>query len=237
MSYNNIAKQWHTITGSQGGAFKKYVLNDIILSKIPQIDNYTILELGSGNGYFIPLLLKRFSGQIPNRIVISDQSPALIKIASKKFPIPNAEYLQLDVRDNFPFENDEFDLILTTMMFNELSKGSVFRALKECSRVLKDDGILLVTVLHPSFIESLDKRGLLKQDQKGHFTMPGGKNIRLPVIKRKMCEYSYLFAQSGFQFIIEDIFATKEVLNEKTGLRYSGNCPIAALFICKKKAI
>ncbi|NHJ06288.1 MAG: class I SAM-dependent methyltransferase, partial [Candidatus Heimdallarchaeota archaeon] len=194
-----------------------------------------ILELGAGNGYFIPLMLKHFSGQIPNRIVITDQSEALLAIARKSFLINDAEYHHLDIRDDFPFGDAEFDLILTTMVFNEITRGGLFRALKECYRVLTDQGIMIATVLHPDFILNLDKRGMLQRNQKGHLTMPGTKNLRLPVVKRKMGEYFHLLEQTNFQFEVEDVYPTKEVLNEKKGLQYASNNPIAAIFVCKKK--
>ena len=55
--YSRIAKQWHDITGYHGGPFKKYVLNDHLLEQISSIDNLSILELGAGNGYFMPKAL------------------------------------------------------------------------------------------------------------------------------------------------------------------------------------
>lgn len=70
--YDRIARQWHRVTGYHGGAFKRYVLNERILARIDGIDGLAILELGAGNGYFAPLLLRRFSGQQPTHLVISD---------------------------------------------------------------------------------------------------------------------------------------------------------------------
>ncbi|MFW9924032.1 MAG: class I SAM-dependent methyltransferase [Candidatus Thorarchaeota archaeon] len=235
MSYNKIAHKWHTITGSKGGALKNYLLNDLILNKIPNIEKASILELGAGNGYFIPLMLKHFSGQIPKRIVITDQSIELLKIAQKYFFVHNAEYFPLDIRKEFPFNNDEFDLILSTMVFNEISRGGLFRALIECQRVLKPQGILLATVLHPEFVANLDKRGLLKEDQHKQLTMPGANDIRLPVIRRKIGEYYYLFEETKFQFEVEEVYPTKEIISAKSGLQYAGNCPLAAIFKCIKK--
>jgi hypothetical protein len=54
--YSRIAKQWHEATGYQGGSLKKYVLNDYLLKNIESITDRSILELGAGNGYFIPLI-------------------------------------------------------------------------------------------------------------------------------------------------------------------------------------
>ena len=61
--YDRIAKQWHQATGHKGGAFKELVLNDVLLKKLPTIESSSILELGAGNGYFLRLLLRHFSGQ------------------------------------------------------------------------------------------------------------------------------------------------------------------------------
>ena len=233
--YNRIAKQWHANTGKEGGALKKYILNDLILEKIVQIENASILELGAGNGYFISLMMKYFSGQKPKKIVITDQSEKLLKIAQKNFPNAIAQYLPLDIRGQFPFDSNEYDIILATMIFNEVSKGGLFRALKECNRVLSDKGKMIATVLHPDFITNLDRRGLLHRNKNGLLTMPGAKNLRLPVVKREMKEYYYLFSQTKFHFEVDDIHPTKEVLNEKSGLKNYGKNPIAAIFTCSKK--
>lgn len=106
--YDRIAKQWHRHTGYHGGPFKCYVLNDHMLAQISGIAGKAILELGAGNGYFAPLLLRHFSGQIPNRLVITDQSHVLLRIAQSSFPIDGAEYLTLDVQDPFPFPDGSF---------------------------------------------------------------------------------------------------------------------------------
>jgi hypothetical protein len=82
--YDGIARQWHRATGHHGGALKRYVLNDLILDRIEAtgpIAGRAILELGAGNGYLAPMLLRRYGGQAPARLVISDQSLALLDIA------------------------------------------------------------------------------------------------------------------------------------------------------------
>src|SRR5262245_34725927 len=98
--YDRIARKWHAVTGAQGGALKKLVLNDLVLSKLPDIAGLAILELGAGNGYFLPLVLRRFSGQVPSRVVITDQSRVLIDLAQRVFRVPGAEYRVLDARES-----------------------------------------------------------------------------------------------------------------------------------------
>src|SRR5713101_8065328 len=134
--YDHIAKKWHTLTGAHGGAFKKYALNDLVLSRISGIAGLAILELGAGNGYFMPLVLRRFSGQVASRIVITDQSELMLRLAQRSFKVAEAEYQVLDVRAPFPLGNDSFDLILANMIFNEITTPDLRRAVRECHRVL-----------------------------------------------------------------------------------------------------
>lgn len=175
--YDRIAKKWHEITGYRGGAFKRLVLNEFLLDRIPGISGQAVLELGAGNGYFMPMLMERFSGQPPKRVVITDISSRLLEITQRHFRIDGAEYRQLDIRREFPFGVREFDLILATMVFNEVSDSSLKKALRECRRVLSEAGVLLFTVTHPQFVESLRKREQTKRDRNGLLTMPGADQL------------------------------------------------------------
>src|SRR5207249_1429843 len=104
--YDRIVKKWHSITGAHGGALKKMVLNDLVLDRLPDIAGLAILELGAGNSYFFPLVLRRFSGRLPARIVITDESSALSNLAQSVFQVADAEYQVLDVSDSFPFSDE-----------------------------------------------------------------------------------------------------------------------------------
>ena len=232
--YDSIARQWHKTTGYRGGEFKRLVLNDVLLESIPDIDGRSILELGAGNGYFIPLVLRKYSGKIPARIVITDQSSKLIEIAQKNFSIETAEYRILNVARKFPFADENFDMILATMIFNEVSTGVLRKALAESSRVLANGGVFLITVTHPDFINSLRKRSLLKGSGKGVLTMPGAGGLRLPVVVRKVEVYRRVLEELGFKYEEKSIYPTQEVLNAKPGLRNAGNIPLALLFRCVK---
>lgn len=232
--YDRIAKKWHQVTGYSGGAFKKLLLNDLLVERISSIQGQSILEVGAGNGYFLPLVFRRYSGQTPSRIVITDQSKALLAIAQRHFKISRAEYRELDVRSRFPFGDDGFDLILATMVFNEVSNQGLKSALAECLRILETSGMLLFTVTHPEFIDSLAKRDLLRKDRRGVLTMPGTDGLRLPVMKRTTEAYKDLLEQTGFQYEAEAVFPTQKVLNAKPGLRKAGNVPIALVCSCIK---
>jgi len=227
--YDRIARKWHEVTGSHSGAFKKYVLNDVLISKVSDAAGLAILELGAGNGYFLPLLLRRCSGHRPARVVVTDQSTKLLGLARRHCLVPDAEYLTLDIRRHFPFEPATFDLILATMVFNEVPTLGLRQALKECYRVLRPRGRLLATVTHPQFIESLARREELRATPHG-VTMPGAENLRLPVVARSIAQYETLFAAAGFTVEHEAAFPTEKVFREKPGLRLAGRLPLALVF-------
>ena len=232
--YNRIARQWHRLTGRNGGAFKEYVLNDALISAVRTIDGQTLLELGAGNGYFIPILLGRLSGQHAAGIVITDVSDALLNIARQKFKVKNAEYLQLDARAQYPFPPRTFDVILATMVFNEIGNRGWRAALQQCNRVLADRGRLIMTVAHPEFVGSLARRGQLRREASGLLTMPGAGNLRLPVVDRSRRAYERALAEAGFRYEAQELYPTQKVLNKKPILRTLGNKPIALVFNCSK---
>ena len=231
--YDRIAKRWHEITGYQGGSFKRHVLNELLIEMVGAVAGRAILELGAGNGYFMPLVMARYSGQVPARLVISDGSAKLLAIAESAFFIPGAEYLQLDVRSRYPFDDGAFDLIVATMVFNEVSTGGLRRALRECHRVLAAKGELLLTITHPAFVASLDRRQQLRADRRGRLTMPGPAELRLPIVPRRVRDYERLLAKAGFAWEKREVHLTEEVLHEKRGLRKVGERPVGLIFRCQ----
>jgi ubiquinone/menaquinone biosynthesis C-methylase UbiE len=233
-SYDRIAKQWHETTGHKGGPFKELVLNDILLEKIPEIAGRSILELGAGNGYFLPMVLRRFSGQAPSGIVVTDQSGQLLEIAQRHFRIKGAAYELLDAAKPFPFSDGQFDLIIASMLFNEMPARGFKSALAECHRVLSPDGLLLIAVTHPDFIAGLRNRGLLKPSREGILTMPGSGSLRLPVILRSLAGYRKALQDAGFQYQEEEAYPTPEVINLKAGLRNAWKVPVGLVYACAK---
>ncbi len=205
-----------------------------MLSEISSIAGKAILELGAGNGYFAPLLLRRFSGQLPGRLVITDQSQALLSIAESAFHLDGAEYVTLDVQDPFPFPDGSFDLVVAGMLFNELTTGGFEQALAGCARILTADGLLLATVLHPDLVHALAKKGALTDFGRGLFAMPSAEGLRLPVSRRSTAAYRAVMERSGFTVLTQDVHPDEKTLREKPGLRVSAGTPLALLIQCSR---
>ena len=230
--YDRIAKQWHDITGYHGGSFKKYILNDFLLEKIKGIDGLSILELGAGNGYFMPKVFKAFSGQRPAGVIVTDLSAAVLRVAEREFRRSEVEYRRLDIRRRFPFDNATIDLIVATMVVNELSTAGAKSALTECHRVLRDNGRLLVTVTHPAFIQNLKQRGELLKLGSSLWTMPARGPVRVPVAIRSEQEYDELITETGLRFSSHALYPDQRVLNERPGLKSASGLPLALVYDC-----
>ena len=161
----------------------------------------------------------RFSGQLPGRLVITDQSQVLLGIAESSFPIDGAEYVALDVQDPFPFPDGSFDLVLANMLFNELTTSGFEHALSECARILAADGLLLATVLHPDLVHALAKKGALTDFGRGLFAMPSAEGLRPPVSRRSTAVYRAVMEGCGFAVMTQDLHPDERMLREKPGSR------------------
>jgi SAM-dependent methyltransferase len=212
------------------------MLNDLLLGKIDSVAGKAILELGAGNGYFAPLMMRRYSGQTPERLLITDQSQKLLAIAQAQHRADHAEYLSLDVQQAFTLDNATFDLILASMLLNELTTSSLQNALQECARVLRQDGRLLATVPHPTFVYALAKKGALTDFGRGLFAMPSAEGLRLPVSRRPAQAYLDALAAAGFTVETEDVFPDEKTLHEKLGLKIPRDIPMALLLDCRMSA-
>lgn len=220
--YDKIAKQWHAITGYSGGSFKRLILNDIIISQMQSIQDKCILELGAGNGYLMKMLLMQFSSQIPSKIIISDVSEKQLEIAQKHFWISDAEYEVVDIYKKFPIASESVDIILSVMVYNEVTDRGLRNGIKESNRILRNNGIIITIVLHPDFINKQIKREIIKNNK-----MITSKGIKIPVIKRSLGKYKGVFETEHFKSEYQDIYGNEKLYNEKPALGKIKEVPIA----------
>ncbi len=96
----------------------------------------SVLDLGCGNGRHCSVL-----ADYGLEIVGLDASFELLKIAKKR--CPEGEYIKGDAR-KLPLEDSSFDAVLYIAAIHHLREGRV-DSLKECKRVLKARGTLLIS--------------------------------------------------------------------------------------------
>jgi len=115
---------------------RDYISHDIsILAKYCDKDDL-VLDLGCGNGRLSEILDCQYIG--------IDTSARMIEIARKRYP--NKKFL-ITKSLNFPFPDNHFDKIFCLSVFHHIpSKRLRQEFLKEIKRILKPNGILILTV-------------------------------------------------------------------------------------------
>ena len=144
--------------------------------------NDIVLDLGCNNGLVSNVI---FNMECE---VIGVDLPKVIKIAKVKFPY--IKFLSFNLNSSFPFEDNYFDCIMAGEIIKHIIDDEKF--LKECHRVLKDNGKLIITTPNIAYIRN---RMLLLLgryvDVETYMHLYAFRNL-----KRKM-------AKTGFKKIIE----------------------------------
>lgn len=95
-----------------------------------------ILDVGTGEGGFLPVLLKTFPGAIITGI---DPNTDSLKVSEQKFP--GIRFLEMEA-EKLHFDDDQFDVVSISMALHHLPK--IKKALKEIKRVVKPGGFIII---------------------------------------------------------------------------------------------
>ena len=141
-------------------------------------DGDRVLDIGCGNGRLLELLKDKNIEYIG-----IDSSEKLIAIAQKRYP--SKKFLVADAL-NLPFPTDNFDIVFLIAILHHIpSRAFRLKILQEANRVLKPNGLLILTawdiwrkeaisqILRYSFLKSIGKS---KLDFRDVF-VPWGKKV------------------------------------------------------------
>ncbi|MBU3129098.1 MerR family transcriptional regulator [Clostridium tagluense] len=140
--FDGWAKNYDNDVKGDRGSLKIYKNYEVILDRVFKKATYNIdkeveiLEIGVGTGN----LANRFLS-IGLHITGLDQSREMLNVAKEKFPklkLRLGEFLKL------PFENNTFDVIVSTYAFHHLNEEEKIVAIKEMLRILKNDGKIII---------------------------------------------------------------------------------------------
>ena len=98
-----------------------------------------VLDIGTGTGILLPFLIAELGGR--GKIIALDLSSQMLRHARAKEPQPIVDSVQADVIA-IPLVDNCVDLAICNSAFPHFSDKT--RALKEISRVLKNDGRLVI---------------------------------------------------------------------------------------------
>lgn len=116
-----------------------------ILEKIKQKNPKSILDVGCGDGFYLHLLCVLFPKA---KIVGIDSDKNALRSAYINIKYENVKIKYGNIY-NLNFESNSFDVVLASEVLEHLQDD--FKGLKEIHRVLRSDGLLLISVPHANY--------------------------------------------------------------------------------------
>lgn len=145
--WDKMASWWHAEAADHGVYHQHTDIDPVVKELLGSVKGKKVIEIGCGNGYFSRALAKRGA-----KVIALDVSSKMIAIASaeeKKKPL-GIVYLTRDAARLQGIKRDSFDLAVANMMFMDVA--NIEAAIKEIGRVLKPNGKLIFSILHPAFM-------------------------------------------------------------------------------------
>jgi 2-polyprenyl-3-methyl-5-hydroxy-6-metoxy-1,4-benzoquinol methylase len=147
VEWDKMALWWHAEAADRGVYHQHADIDPVVKELLGSVKGKKVLEVGCGNGYFSRTLAKRGA-----KVTALDVSSGMVAIASaeeKKKPL-GIVYLVRDAAHLRGIKSGSFDLAVANMVFMDVV--NIEAAVKEISRVLKPNGRLVFSILHPAFM-------------------------------------------------------------------------------------
>ncbi|MBP9759478.1 class I SAM-dependent methyltransferase [Candidatus Dojkabacteria bacterium] len=149
--YNEISDIWASkINNSETNKRLKVVFEDLLSKK--ELQNIKFLEVGCGLGYFSNKAFKMGA-----KVTGIDIGPKLVKINKKL--TPKGTFV-VSSASKLPFKDNTFDVVLSTEVIEHVDNQK--EALKEMCRVLKKNGVLVITTPNRLFKPLFDLLSFLR---------------------------------------------------------------------------
>jgi ubiquinone/menaquinone biosynthesis C-methylase UbiE len=143
-----------------------------------------VLDVGCGTGD-LTMAAKALAGP-SGEVVGTDASPEMIDLARRKAARAGVEVtFQLDLIENITFPDNQFDVVLSSLMMHHLPDDLKREGLAEIYRVLKPEGRLLIVDMESSSGGSIVQRlsDLMIQLHGGHTGMQNNVKKLIPLVE------------------------------------------------------
>lgn len=141
---NKNTKAWEKIFQKKGKFFTEpHEEMDMVIQTLKKQGVKKILDLGSGSGRHVIYLARNgFS------VYGLDNSVSGLDITKKwlKEEGFNAELVEQEMTDNFPWEDNFFDAVISIQVIHHADIATIKRIISEVERVTKQNGFIFITV-------------------------------------------------------------------------------------------
>lgn len=164
------------------------------IKKYHPLNINAILDIGSADG----LMLSRIKKEFPSAECIGlEYSEELIKTCEDE----NIKIVQGDAQ-NLPFQNDSFDVVCAAALIEHVENP--IKMLEEAFRVLKPDGIIIITTPDPFFDKIAQAIGHIEKGlHQETFTIKKLKDYFNKTGFRVLEAKKFMFSPIGFPFEIQ----------------------------------
>jgi len=158
-AWNKLADRWSNSYTEYGDTNRRFIIDPAIFRLLGSVKNLSILDAGCGNGYLCRLLAKKDA-----KVTGVDISKRFIQIAKQKekeAPL-GITYHVLTLCDLSTFQDETFDIVISNLALMDVH--NLEKAVKELHNVLKKNGKLVFSIMHPCF-SSPPVRGWVRTPQ------------------------------------------------------------------------
>lgn len=141
--WEDNSQAYANLIDGRGTPHHRMILNPCVERLIGEVKGKQFLDAGCGEGY-----LSRSYAQKGARVTGIDISPRLISIAQSQEQT-QVHYKVENICKMNSISNDSFDIVLCNLVL--LNVPCFDEALSEFYRVLKPEGILVFSIVHPAF--------------------------------------------------------------------------------------
>jgi SAM-dependent methyltransferase len=190
--------------------FQRYYAWPAAQSALPDVDGNRVLLAGCGRGDYVPWF--REGGAT---VVGVDVSETAIRHARDRFG-EEATFYRADLTTGLGFaDSDTFDLVFSNLVLSHIEEWvPVF---EEFARVLRPQGALVVTTVHPQYLRSRD-------DVEDYYTVSEIANdwpdAEIPTFYRPVNEVISPFLEAGFRLQTVDEPQPRDAYEDHHPKRY-----------------
>lgn len=246
-SWNNLGDAW--IELAQTNDFRIFYLMPHTFRLLGDVKGKKVLDLGCGEGGYARELRKR--GAEVTGIDCSQAAIAYAKAVEEQQQseddFSNIQYFLRNSNDLNGIGNNLFDLVLCSMMLMDVE--DMTGTLREMNRVLKPNGQVLISILHPCFKPPVEHHWFHEKDGiqvkiKNYFSPEvwedrmGREGKSVLYRHRTLSEYVKAFVNTGF--LITDLnepFPTEEETKKSPRIEWLTRIPMYMFFTLRKTGI